>query len=205
MIEQNPHLRPAQVGDICLLIEPEHAADLTALRRRQHRLHRRFGGNPIRHVHLTCQRFCCGPASRLEHSIAALEQLAARWLPLSFHAIALHTLAVPILRTTTLKWQIAVTPALLTFNRAVEEILHMANLTPQYTPGFTSNMVSALQGMSDERRAHALVDRQLPYHLFDARNLVVSQICGPGQFTILAKISMGVPCRVAATRELAAP
>jgi hypothetical protein len=195
MIEKNPHLRPAQVGDICLLLEPDPQTDLTPLRRRQRQLHRRFGGSPIRHLHLTCQRFCCGKASRLNQSIAAIEELAAQLLPLSFHAVALHPLAVPILQTTTLKWQITVTPALLAFNTAVEDALRRADFIPQYAPGFTSNLVTALQGIADGAAGCRFADAQLPYHLFDARKIVISQICAPGQFTILAKLGGAIDAK----------
>lgn len=190
MIEKNPHLRPAQIGDICLLIEPDEQTDIRLLRHRQQRLHSRFGGNPIRHVHLTCQRFCCGKNSCLDKSVAAIEKLSAMLMPLPLNAVALHTLTVPILQTTTLKWQVEVTPALLEFNAAVKDALNFAGFIPQYAPGFTSNLVTALQNMADDREDDPLDDPRLPYHLFDAKKVVVSQICGPGKFTILAKIDI---------------
>lgn len=190
MIEKNPHLRPAQVGDICLLIEPDAQADITGLRSRQQKLHHRFGGYQTRHVHLTCQRFCCGKASRLEQSLVAIEQLAQAFLPLPLKAVRLHTLAVPILQTTTLKWQVDVTETLLDFNQALEDALRRANFIPQYAPGFTSNLVTALQDMSDQVQEEMLDDPYLPYHLFDAKKIVISQICGPGKFTILAKMAV---------------
>lgn len=188
MIEQNPHLRPAQAGDICLLIEPDPQTDITDLRARQTQLRSRYGGNPIHHVHLTCQRFCCGKQSRLDDYLAAVETLAARLMPLPIHAVALQTLSVPILQTTTLKWQIAVTPALLHFNTLVTNALKVTGLLPQYAPGFTSNLVTALHDLTDGLPAYELNDSQLPYHLFDAQKIVISQICGPGQFEILAKL-----------------
>jgi len=190
MIEKNPHLRPAQVGDICLLIEPDRQTDIRPLRDRQQRLHHRFGGVPIRHVHLTCQRFCNGKHSQIDQSVAAIEKLSAMLMPLPLNAVALHTLAVPILQTTTLKWQVDVTPALLEFNAAVEEALRFAGFMPQYAPGFTSNLVTALQNMAETIEDNILDDPRLPYHLFDAKKVVVSQICAPGKFTILAKIDI---------------
>ena len=108
MIETNPHLRPAQVGDICLLIEPDPQTNIAPLRSYQASLHTRFGGCPTRHVHLTCQRFCGGKESRLDQSLSAIEQLSSLLMPLPLNAVALHTLPVPILQTTTLKWQIDV-------------------------------------------------------------------------------------------------
>lgn len=191
MITTNPHLRPAQVGDICLLIEPDPQTDITPLRSHQETLHTRFGGHPIPHIHLTCQRFCCGAASRLDQSIAAIERLSSLLMPLPLNAVGLHTLTVPILQTTTLKWQIDVTPELLAFNAAIEDTLRAADFIPQYAPGFTSNLVTALHGVADELHDDGLADPQLPYHLFDAQKIVVSQICGPGKFTILAKIGAG--------------
>ncbi|MCB0106942.1 MAG: hypothetical protein KDE53_13570 [Caldilineaceae bacterium] len=188
MIETNPHLRPAQVGDICLLIEPDPQTNIAPLRSYQASLHTRFGGCPTRHVHLTCQRFCGGKESRLDQSLSAIEQLSSLLMPLPLNAVALHTLPVPILQTTTLKWQIDVTSELLAFNEAVEDALRRADFIPQYAPGFTSNLVTALQDIADDLQDDGLADPQLPYHLFDAQKVVVSQICGPGKFKILAKI-----------------
>ena len=133
--------------------------------------------------------FAFAVLSRMVISVVLAAAIMTLWrLPLPLNAVALYTLAVPILQTLTLKWQVDITPELLAFNAAVEDSLRIAGCTPQYAPGFTSNLVTALHDMSDDFDDSALIDPQLPYHLFDAQKIVVSQICSPGKFTILAKI-----------------
>ena len=51
------YVRPAQLGDICVLLEPTDQDEIRLLRQRQLALQARFGGKPIENVHLTCQRF----------------------------------------------------------------------------------------------------------------------------------------------------
>ncbi len=183
-----PHKRPAQCGDICLLIEPHPQADLTPLRTRQQDLLHQHTGVIIPHVHLSCQRFQAAEACKFSHFVDLVQQGIRATMPFPLHALALQTLSVPVLNSTMLKWRIDVTPALLRFNAMVAEAIYMSGLTTLYTPGFTSNLVSALRDFPFDYPEEQLQDHYLPYHLFDAAKVVLSQICGPNEFTILARL-----------------
>jgi hypothetical protein len=189
LMKKEPHLRPAQIGDICLLIEPDPQADITALHQHQQRLCQQFGGTPIHHIHLTCQRFACADDAQLHEFVDVLTQGFATTVPFPLQAVALEPLAVPVLQTTILKWRIAVTPALLRFNTMAADALVSSGLVSHYAPGFTSSLVAALRDLPADLPAAQLHDPQLPYQLFDAAQLILSQIRGPRNFAILATIA----------------
>ena len=189
IIHQAPHLRPAEIGDICLLIEPHPQADTTALRTRQQTLHQKHGGKMVRHVHLSCQRILAAEEGQVCRFIELLTHGMRAFMPFPLHATALHTLSVPVLETTTLKWQVAITPTLRRFNTMVNDALDACDLATLYAPNFTSNLVSALSNIPPRCPQEKLQDRRLPYHLFDAAKIVLSQIRGPNDFAILARLS----------------
>lgn len=186
-MQRNPHLQPAQIGDICLLVEPHPQADIGALRARQNTLQRQHGGTTVAYVHLSCQRFAPINQQQLTVLIDLLQQGIQTTLPIRLDAVALQTLPVPVLKSTMLKWQIVIAPDLLRFQNMVTAALTGAGCTPLLAPGFVPNLVSALRDLPNDL-AGELHDPTLPYHLFDAGKVLLSRIDGPHDFTLLATL-----------------
>jgi hypothetical protein len=177
------HTRPAQVGDLCVLLEPTQNA-VDQLRERQASLQRRFGGVPIDHVHLTCQRFACDDPGRVQAIIADLAAIVAATPRFALRAVALETLYVPVLETNLLKWRIAIEPPLRHFIMHLRARLEALGIEPHYVAGFVPNLVAALRDVPDVDQAALAAYHELPYPLFTAGQVVLSRICGPNQFAI---------------------
>jgi hypothetical protein len=182
--------RPAQVGDVCILIEPIKEDEIARLQQRQRALQALFGGAPIEHVHLTCQRFVLQEPERWTVLVQNLRQALAAVRLLPFTALSLETLYVPVLQANILKWRIQVTRELQHLARAVEEALLAARITPLYAPGSVSSLIAALRGVPELSIDDLRVDAGLPHPLFTARKMVLSRIDGPDEFTILATIHL---------------
>ena len=185
------HLRPAQVGDICLLIQSSQSTT-GDLYHRQLALQARYGGTLIQPIHLTCQRFTGEDERHWQPLLAYLRQNMDAVMPFPLTAVALQTLAVPVLQTTILKWAIAMTPGLLQFQALIEDALDASGIAGHYAPGFVSSLVAALRDITPPPPAQPLYDPTLPYPLFSADQLVLSRILGPNQFAILATLSSNV-------------
>ena len=188
--KMNIHLRPAQIGDLCLLIQSSQKIS-DDLYHRQRALQARYGGTLIQPLHLTCQRFTSEDERPWQFFLAHLRQNIDTVMPFPLTAVALQTLAVPVLQTTILKWEIARTPALVQFHALVDDALAVSGIAGHYAPGFISTLVAALRDIISRPSMPPLHDPTLPYPLFTADQLVLSRILGPNQFAILATLSSG--------------
>ena len=182
------HLRPAQIGDLCLLIQSSQPIS-DELYPRQRALQARYGGTLIQPLHLTCQRFAGQDERQWQFLLTHLRQHMGAVMPFPVTAVGLQTLAVPVLQTTILKWVIALTPALLQFQALIDDALAGSGIAGHYAPGFVSSLVAALRDITPATLTQPLHDSTLPYLLFTADQLVLSRILGPNQFAILATLS----------------
>jgi hypothetical protein len=182
------HPQPAQIGDLCLLIQSSQPAAAGDLYNHQRALHNRYGGTIIEPVHLTCQRFAGDDERQWQQLLPHLRQGIGTIMPFPLTAVALQTLAVPVLQTTILKWVVDVTPALLQFHALVNDALQRSGITGHYPPGFTSSLVAALRDIAPPMPP--LHDPALPYPLFTADQIALSRILGPNEFAILATLSV---------------
>jgi len=128
------YVRPAQFGDICVLLEPTEKEEISTLYQHQMSLQSFFGGTPIEHVHLTCQRFACQDNHLVQGFIQSLTRALAIVEPFPFIALSLRTLYVPIRETNNLRWQIQVTEDLQRFVAIAERTLLATGITPLYIP-----------------------------------------------------------------------
>jgi len=184
-----PHVRPAQVGDVCVLLEPSQPHEIHRLRRRQAALQARFGGVPIRHVHLTCQRFACQDQDLLGTFVRNLTRALEPLEPFPLTAIALKPRYISIRQTNILKWEIRVTPDLEGFVARVEQALMALGIPPLYRSGFVSSQVTALKDLPGPGPGD-LVAQGFPQHLFTAGRVLLSRIEGPDAFEILAELRL---------------
>jgi hypothetical protein len=177
------HLRPAQVGDICLLLEPETAEE-ARLRVYQQALKTRFGGTFIEKVHLTCQRFDDVGPEQMARLLAQLAQVVQETPPFAVTAQGLEPLYVPVRQTHILKWRIEIGAELRQFAVRVDALLAGLGIASHYVNGFIPDLVTALKDVPPVEAAALANDPDLPYHLFEMGRLVVSRIEGPNEFKI---------------------
>ena len=188
---QGIHVRPAQLGDICLLLEPKRDDEILNLKQWQTDLLSRFGGEPIERVHLTCQRFACLDDNRIQAFTTSLEQTVSTVDPFPLTAISLQTLLVAFRKTHILKWQVQVTDEVQQFATTVESLLGVVGIEPLYISGFTSSLVAALKDVSELAADRLSSYGSFPHHLFTAEQAVLSKIMGANEFEILASVEIG--------------
>ena len=188
--ERNPgfHVRPAQLGDICVMLEPTEKEDLNQLDFLQSALQEHFGGIPVKPVHLTCQRFSCSDLHRLQEFTQCLAEVLAPVCPGSMTALSLQSLCLPGRVTATLKWCIDVTQELRLFVSALEQALQVTGIKPLYTNGAASSLVTALRKVPRLHEARIPGYRGFPQHLFSVGQIELSEIRGPDEFEILTRI-----------------
>ncbi len=184
------HIRPAQVGDVCLLLEPTQEAEIYQLRQRQTMLQSLFGGIPIQTLHLTCQRLVCG-SEMAGDLIARLEDNFGAMAPIAMKALEIETRYISALQTNVLKWRIEVTQALKDFTAIVERGIVETGLQSLYVTGFVSSLVTALKEVPKLEKNDYDRYEELPYHLFTGGKVILSRIDDVNKFDILATIHLG--------------
>jgi hypothetical protein len=180
------HIRPAEVGDICVLLEPVQAVEIDRFRQHQKSLQSSFGGSPIERIHHTCQRFADPGEGQLKIFEEILNTMLAGMAPFSLTAVSLHTLYLPVRQTNILKWGIEVTDALRQFAAVVEQAVVSAGMAPLYRPGFVSSLLAALKEVPELDENSLAEFRGFPYHLYTVEQIILSRICGPNAFKTLA-------------------
>ncbi len=161
------------------------------LQERQMALQDLFGGNPIKYVHLTCQRFAPEDGEQMQAFVQQLGAIAAGMEPFSLRAVSLETLYSRARETNILKWRVEVSEALREFGRAVRGALEACGIASLYMPGSIANLVTALKDVQEVNEADLSKYGELPYRLFDVEKVVLSKILGPNDYEILAKLKWG--------------
>jgi len=187
-LEPKAHIRPAQSGDICVLLEPNREEEIERLRKRQATLQGLYGGSLIKHVHLTCQRFACADERPVGEFVQRLRQIVTAVEPFALTALSLETRYVLVRETNVLKWRVAVTAELRRFAGLVEEALEGTGIASLYAPGFVTCLVTALREVPELGAGELARYGELPYPLFDSGKVLLSRILGPNAFEILAKM-----------------
>jgi hypothetical protein len=184
------HVRPAQIGDVCLLLEPAQEEEIRQLQRHQVILQSLFGGISIEKIHLTCQRFVCRDGL-IGELVAGLEDDFRTVAHVAMKATGLETLYVPVRRTSILKWRIEISKSLEDFVATVERRVVATGIQPLYKAGFVSSLVAALRGVAKLEKADCDQYDKLPYHLFTGERVSLSRIEGANKFDTLATIYWG--------------
>jgi len=190
-VAANPiHTRPAEKGDICVLLESTRPTEHRRLQQQQSALQAQFGGEPVAHVHLTVQRFTCLD-SQLQHFTTQLEQELAGVRPFRLTAVALQTLFVGGLDSNFLKWRIEVTADLKRLNRLVERALQVSGIPSLYVPGAITTLVSALRDVRELTETELAQAGPFPLPLFTVETLIFSRIESATTFNDLASLRLG--------------
>jgi hypothetical protein len=187
---RNVHIRPARIGDLCLLLEPVREEEIHQLQQHQVMLQSLYGGIPIEKIHLTFHRFTCRD-ELARGLITSLENGFRRTPPIAIQAIGIETLYIPALQTSVLKWRIEVAKALENFVAIAERGIVAQGIQSLYVTGFVSSLVTALRGVAKlEKDDYDRYDA-LPYHLFTGEKVILSRIEGVNRFETLATIYLG--------------
>lgn len=185
----------AQPGDICIILEPtEH--EVLKLRQRQACLQARFGGQIYPKLHVTCQRFAIADGERQREVLDAFEEVLSSTQPFQIDTASLALFYAPFWQSHVLKWVVQPSRSWLAFRSACEDVLDRLGCAPHYPTGQQATCTALVQVpcVSVEELAEHLGD---PFALFGARSVVLSQIEGAGQFSILG--SYALSARVSAT------
>ena len=194
--DQEAPFNAAQQGDICILLEPtEH--ELLKLRQRQACLRARFGGQIYSRLHVTCQRFAIAADERRRAVLRAFEVALASVPPFQIEAASLALFYAPFWESHVLKWVVRPSPRWLDFRSTCEETLVGVGCPPHYPPDqdTTCTALVRVPMVPVEELAEHL---GAPCALFGARRVVLSQIEGAGEFTIVGafELSAGMPASV---------
>ena len=190
---QKTPFNAAQQGDICLILEPtEH--ELLKLRQRQACLQARFGGQIYPELHVTYQRFAVADRRRLTAVLTVFEEALSQVPPFQIGTGSLALFYAPFWKSHVLKWVVQPRPSWLAFRSACEDALIEVGCALHYPPEQHATCTALVQVPMvpvEELAAHLGV----PFALFGARRVVLSQIEGTGEFTTLREfeLSAGTP------------
>jgi hypothetical protein len=170
------------------LFEPTRENEIRRLRQRQLGLQAHYGGQPIEHVHLTCERFLCPDKTKIPDLVQRLAHDLAQVEPFTLTACALETLYVPMLQCHILKWEIEISQELGHMVQLLRALLSETGMSLLYAPEFVSSLVSALKDLS--QRIPDRLDCDMPYPLFTVNRVLLSEILAPNEFKIMAAIDL---------------
>ena len=181
--------RPAQAGDICILLLPDDD-EMTPLNEHQRFLASHFGGQIHQSVHLTVQRFAPSTNHNLRSLISILVNKLTDAPPLSFTALSSFAIYSNFKNTHIVKWEIAATDELRHYvaltNCALDEVGVLS--TERYADDWISTWVTALDGVTSTSITGEQIGVKYPHHLFTARRIWFSEIKGENEFEVLAKV-----------------
>lgn len=180
--------RPAQPGDTCILAVPDDGNEIDQLRIKQRALQEIYGGQLTKPVHLTCQRFGYYPLQTIRQLRESLEHLAQQVSPFSITALDVKPIHSNFRDTCILKWEVEINPELTQFSNAITETLHFCNITPHFLPGSISSLITCLENIDPPKSGQSPPEDCLPDHLFTARQILISRIEAPFQYSILDSI-----------------
>lgn len=181
------HLRIAQPGDLCILLEPCDPGEIAALQQHQMELQRVYGGQVMEPVHLTSQRFTLEHPQQYQALLDELGRLAERWQAFTVSASGLLPFHSEYRRAHIIKWKILPPDEMMNFSSQLEQILTNIGGTSLYPPGWVSTLVTALTGI-DPACTSEEPDLLYPQPLFTPGILTVSRIHSPTEFEILEQI-----------------
>ena len=182
----------AQVGDICLIVEPD-AAERARLRDLQEGLREQFGGQPQERIHFTCQRFRPENDDHLAEILSHLRSGLRTITPVSIAAGRVEQVDHPFFGVCVVRWQLDVNDDLYQFQKVVESALRSGGAPPHY-PSHRDHWrphVTALVSVPNAQIPFYFDGATAPRYLFTGRKLTLSQVQPGKQFQILAEIGVG--------------
>ncbi len=182
------NLRPAQPGDLCLLLVPATTeADYIGQWQRTMQTH--FGGHRTRPVHITCQRFVCQHPQQMHEICRNLQMSLTVMLPLLVTGLAISPFYSAFRQEHILKCHIQITQELECLGETVKQILVKAGVRPHY-PWLISSLVTVLEGIPASQNTLDMNGIHFPYPLFAGCKIVLSRVKEANIYDVVTKISL---------------
>lgn len=185
----NIHIRPAQIGDICLLLVPTRDEEIKQFRQHQAVLQSHYGGFPVEQIHLTCQRFYCSD-EKIDDLVKDFENHLRTLHPIDLNATKLETIFSRAQHSHILKWSVNISKNLVELIKVIESRIKIAGIQPLYATGFVSSLVTSLYGITKLKNNLSDLYSELPYHLFTGEKIIFSRITGVNKFDLLDTICL---------------
>ena len=182
-----PITRPAQAGDIFILLEPA-PDELAKIREYQRGLQRLFGGRIYENIHVTCQRFTLRGNFAKSDMIRHLVECLSNFPPFPIIADSLVLVHPPFWQSYMLRWKIRMTGEWWSFVESIDNMLEPIGCLPHYSIEEPATC-TALE-MDSETAVEGCSAPGLPCCLFSARRFTLSQIKHEREFEILAMTNM---------------
>jgi hypothetical protein len=188
-METYKYLRAAQAGDVCILLLPTEQ-ELARLREYQSRLQAVFGGHIAEHVHVTCQRFKPDHPEQIWQIVNKLSDELAMVEPFPLMVDSTVTLNSEFWQSCLARWQVRETAEWQLLNSGIRRVLKALACQPHYH-GDKMPTCSALEQIPVGSRQSDLLGVSCPELLFEARQVIITQIDSPGVFTTLKTSHLG--------------
>lgn len=179
--------RPVQPGDVNILLAAESTTP--ALLKHQLDLQARFGGRLLAPVHLTFQRLVL-PHERLPFLVEQFQHKLEHFTPFPVYATDITWIYSSFRQGYILKWVSTSSAKWLHFCQIGQAILQQSHLSGLYPDDRQPPLITALVGIEKPTQEAAKPEMVYPKPLFIASRLLISQIDGPNEFTILADIPL---------------
>ncbi len=178
--------RIAQPGDIFLLLVPS-AQELHLLRQWQAELQDRYGGWIVDHVHVTSQRFTPRQDQHAEPCIDPLIEELQKLKTFPIFTDMLIQFYSPFGGTHVLRWRVKETDYYAEFRDKLDNILLKINC-PSHFDRLRHATCTALNLEHKVELTAKTPGRIFPAHLFNAREILISQLTDKNNFNILETI-----------------
>ncbi len=180
--------RVAQPGDIFILLVPS-AQELHRLQQWQSDLQSIYGGHPVNHIHITCQRFSPMAGQPDQFCTAELKSKLHRLQAFNILTDQFIQFRAPYWQTYVLRWRVQETPEFADFRHQLDELLTEIDC-PSH---FNRDRHASCTALNLSRRVS--IDKNLsknnfPIQLFSAKKLIISQLRANHQFKILENIQL---------------
>ena len=181
MNSSNP--RVAQPDDIFILLVPT-AQELHHIHHWQAQLQNQYGGQPVEHIHITCQRFTPRETQDEFLCIEALKEKLTQFSPFIIYTDKLLQFHAPYWQTDVIRWRVQETDDYAEFRDQLETTLQNIRC-PSHFNRLRHATCTALNTNRRIQMDEKQFDIGLPQPLFTAKKLVISQLKETGQFEIL--------------------
>jgi hypothetical protein len=184
MIQKPP--RTAQPGDIFLLLLPT-SEDLDLLTQEQHRLNTQFGGQLVKPIHITLQRFSPHNSQHPEDCVNTLRKRILAIQSFEVEADALIQFFAPYWQNYVLRWRVKETAAWSSFRDRVKTTLDEINCPSHFhRQRHATCTILKLPGKVDLRSPSP----EISMPLFNVREVVISTLKESGNFEVIEKLKL---------------
>jgi hypothetical protein len=180
--------RVAQIGDIFILLVPT-AQELQQLRKYQSELQLHIAGEIVDHIHITCQRFSLRDDQEIEDCLTPLKTVLNVHRPFPIYTDRIIQFEAPYHQHYVVRWRIKATKAWVNFRDSLDAVLNRIDC-PSHFHRRRYASCTALNTRSRVDIDPGRLEYQFPHFLFNAQNIVISQLQRDNKFGTICNISL---------------